>query len=154
MTFITKLQVCQACVLSTLQYGSESWTTDARQENCLESFPFCCLCRILGITWQDKVTNTAVLERACSHCLHRLLGQRKLRWLGHVHHMGDGRIPKYVLYGELAAGHCRAGRPALHFEDVCERHLKLADIEPGSWEQIADDRNAWAECCSKRGEDW
>ena len=49
------------CILNTLLYDSESWTSYARQENRLESFHLRCLHRILGITWQDKVTNTAVL---------------------------------------------------------------------------------------------
>ena len=139
----TKLQVHQACVLSMLLYGSESWTTYARRENRLESFHLRCLRRILGITWQDKVTNTAVLGRADSHSIHLLLCQCRLRWLGHMHRMGDGRIPKDVLHGELATGHHPAGRPALRFKDVCKRDLKLGDIDPGSWEQIADDRSAW-----------
>ena len=142
LTSNTKLQVYQACVLSTLLYGSESWTTYARQENRLVSFHLRCLRRILGITWQDKVPNTAVLGPAGSHSIH-LLCQRRLRWLGHVYRMGNGRIQKGVLYGELATGHHPAGRPALRFKDVCKRDLKLADIDPGSWEQIADDCSTW-----------
>ena len=149
LTSNTKLQVSQTCVLSMLLYGSESWTTYARQENRLESFQLRCLSRILGITWQDKVTNTAVLGRAGSHSIHLLLCQHRLCWLGHVHCMGDGRIPKDVLYGELATVHRPAGRQALRFKDVCKRDLKLADIDPGSWEQIADDRSAWRSAVRK-----
>ena len=149
LTSSTKLQVYHACILSVLLYGSESWTTYARQENLLESFHLRCLRRILGITWQDKVTNTAVLGRAGSHSIHLLLCQRRLRWLGHMHRMGDGCIPKDVLYGETATGHRPAGCPALHFKDVCKRDLKLADIDPGSWEQRADDRSAWQSAVRK-----
>ena len=43
LTLNTKLKVYQACVLSSLLYGSESWTTYARQENRLESFHIRCL---------------------------------------------------------------------------------------------------------------
>ena len=149
LTSNTKLQVYQACVLSTLLYGCESWTTYARQENRLESFHLHCLRCILGITWQDKVTNTAVLGHAGSHSIHLLLCHRRLRWLGHVHRMGDGRIPKDVLYGQLATGHRPAGHPALRFKDVCKHDLKLADIDPGSWEQIADYRSAWRSAVRK-----
>ena len=53
LTSNTKLQVYQACILSTLLYGSESWTTYARQGKRLGSFQLRCLNRILGITWQD-----------------------------------------------------------------------------------------------------
>ena len=34
--------------------------------------------------------------------LFALLPQRRLRWLGHVRRMKDGRIPKDTLYGDLA----------------------------------------------------
>ena len=149
LTSNTKLQVYQACILSPLLYGSESWTTYARQENRLESFHLRCLCRILGIIWQDKVTITVVLGRAASHSIHLLLCQCRLRWLGHVHCMGNGPILKDVLYGDLATGHHPAGRLALRFKDVCKRDLKLADIDPGTWEQIAGDRSAWRSAVRK-----
>ena len=117
LTLNTKLKVYQACVLSTLLYGSESCTTYARQENRLESFHLRCLRRIMGIRWQDIVTNTAVLEKAGSLSMHLMLCQRRLRWLGHVHRMEDGRIPKDLLCGQLASGCRPVGRPALRYKD-------------------------------------
>ena len=63
-----------------------------------------CLRRILGITWQDKVTNNVVLEKAGIPSLYTLLKQRRMRCLGHVTWMKDDRIPKDLLYGELATG--------------------------------------------------
>ena len=134
LTTNTKLKVYQACVLSTLLYGSESWSTYARQENRLENFHLRCLRHILGITWQDKITKAAVLEQAGSLSMHLMLCQRRLRWLGHVHRMEDGRIPKNVLYGELALARRPVSRPGLRYKDVCKRDLKLTDINTGSWE--------------------
>ena len=55
-------------------------------------------------TWTDKVTNNIVLERAGVPTIFTLLRQRKLRWLGHVRRMSDGRISKDLLYGELDHG--------------------------------------------------
>ena len=60
----TKVNVYKACVISTLLYGSESWTMHADQEKRLNVFHMCCLRRILGITWQDKVANKVMLEKA------------------------------------------------------------------------------------------
>ena len=152
LTLNTKLKVYQACVLSSLPYGSESWTTYARQENRLESFHIRCLRRILGITWQDRVTNTAVLEKAGSLSMHLMLCQRRLRWLGHVHRMDDGRIPRDVMYGELASGRRPTGRPAVRFKDVCKRDLKLTGIDPYTWESLADDRSGWRHAVRESGE--
>ena len=64
LTFNTRLKLYQPSVFRTLLYGSESWTTYARQENRLKSFHLRSLRRIMGIRWQDRVTNRAVLEKA------------------------------------------------------------------------------------------
>ena len=60
----TKMAVYNACVISTLLYGSETWTTYAGQERRLNSFHLRSIRCILGISWQDKVTNADVLSRA------------------------------------------------------------------------------------------
>ena len=73
----TKTQVYQACVLSTLLYSSEAWTTYAKQESRLEVFHLRCLRRILGVTWEDKVTNDTVLEKTGLLSIHLLLCQRR-----------------------------------------------------------------------------
>ncbi|KAI2644494.1 hypothetical protein H4Q32_028042 [Labeo rohita] len=113
LTEKTRLCVYQACILSTLLYGSETWTTYARHERKLNSFHMRCLRRILQIKWQDRVPNTEVLERANMSTLHAVLSERRLRWLGHVKRMDAGRIPKDLLYGELVEGQSQADdRPA------------------------------------------
>ena len=50
----TKMAVYNACVISTLMYGSETWTTYAGQERRLNTFHLRSIRRILGICWQDK----------------------------------------------------------------------------------------------------
>ncbi|PFX17198.1 Craniofacial development protein 2 [Stylophora pistillata] len=139
----TKLQVYQSCVLSTLLYRSESWPTYARREKRLNGFHLRCLRRLLQIKWQDRVPNTEVLGRADMPSIPTLLIQRRLRWLGHVHRMDPGRLPRQVLYGELREGVRRTGRPLLRFKDVCKRDLQLTEINPNTWEILAPDRNAW-----------
>ena len=80
--------------------------------------------RILGICWQDKVTNADVLSRAGLPIMYALLRQHRLLWLGHVRRMEDGRIPNDILYGELALGRRTIGRPHLRYKDVCVRDMK------------------------------
>jgi len=91
------------CVLSTLLYGSEAWTLYSSQEHRLNAFNLRCLSRMLGITWQDHVTNIDVLAKAGMPSMYAILTQRRLHWLGHVIRTDDGRIPKrYAVWG---AGH-------------------------------------------------
>lgn len=58
LTVKTKMAVYNACTLGTLHalYDRETWTTYARQEKRLNIFHLGRACRILGISWQDKVT--------------------------------------------------------------------------------------------------
>jgi len=57
----TKVAVYQAVVITTLLYGCETWTLYQRSIRRLDQFHLCCLCKIPGIKWQDRVTNTDVL---------------------------------------------------------------------------------------------
>ena len=124
LTIKTKTQVYQACVLSTLLYGSESWTLYTQQERRLNTSPLRCLRRILGISWQDHIPNTEVLAKAGPLSMYVLLTKKRLRWLGHVTSTQDGRLPKDILYGELATGSRPTGRPTLRYKDVLKRDLK------------------------------
>ncbi|KAI8510866.1 hypothetical protein Bbelb_117820 [Branchiostoma belcheri] len=143
LTTNTKLVVYKACILSTLLYGSEAWTLYSHQERRLNAFHMRCLRRILGISWQDRVPNKDVLAQAGMTSMYALLSQRRLRWLGHVSRMDDGRIPKDVLYGELATGARPAGRPVLRYKDVLKRDMKAGGIDQTSWETVAADRSRW-----------
>ena len=119
-----------ACVISTLLYGGETWTIlYARQESRFNTFHLRSIRRILGIYWLDKLTNADVLYRAGLPRMYTLLRQRRLRWLGHVRRMENGRIPKDILYGELALGRRTTGHPHLRYIDVCVRDMKAVDID-------------------------
>ena len=72
LTVKTKTVVYNACVVSTLMYGSETWTIYTRQEKRLNSFHLRSIRPIFGISWQDSVSNTEVLPeptfQACIPC--------------------------------------------------------------------------------------
>ena len=60
--------------------------------------------------------------------------------LARVVRMDDGRIPKDLLFGELATGKRPTGGPALSYKDVCKRDLKVGHFHP---ETTAVDRKCW-----------
>ena len=72
-----------------------------------------------------------------------LLTQRHLHWPGHVSCMQDSQIPKDVLYSELATGSRPAGRPVLHFKDICKQDLKGGSIVSAGWKAVAADHISW-----------
>ena len=137
------MAVYRACIISTLLYGSESWATYTTQERKLNTFHMRCLKRILGIKWDQFVTNTTVLEKCGMQTIFYMISERRLRWLGHVSRMSDGRIPKDILYGELAEGTRARGRPNLRFKDVCKRDMKAGNMDPDNLGEHTKDRNVW-----------
>lgn len=143
LTLKTKIQIYRACVLSTLLYSSETWTPYSGHVRRLNVFHLRCLRKLMGIRWQDKITNTEVLKRADLPSIMGTLSIRRLRWLGHVRRMDSSRIPKQVLFGELSEGRRHRGRPMLRYKDVCKTSMKDFCISTEKWEKLAEDRTQW-----------
>ena len=147
MTLATKLKVYKAVVITTLLYACETWTVYRRHEpRKLQHFHTTSLRRILNIRWQDKVPDTEVLERANLPSIYTLLQKCQLRWAGHVYRMPDHRIPKQLLYGELASGKRSVGGQRKRFKDSLKTSLKAMNIDWESWESReshALDRPHW-----------
>ena len=55
--------------------------------------------------------------------------------------MKDGRIPKDILYDELASGARSVGRPLLRYRDVIKRDM--SELNLSNWESLAADRAKW-----------
>ncbi|XP_063620689.1 uncharacterized protein LOC134793093 [Cydia splendana] len=143
LTIRTKMIVYETCVLSTLLYGAETWTSYANQERRLNTFHMRCLRSILNITWKDRVTNERVLEIAQLPSITALLKQRRLRWLGHVQRMDSTRLPSQIMLSQIAFKKRRIGRPLLRFKDCAKRDMVAFDIDRDTWEELASDRDGW-----------
>ena len=104
---------------------------------------------IMGIKWQDKITNQEVLDRANLTSIESLLLKAQLRWAGHVIRMEDHRIPRQLMYGELQKGSRKRGRPKLRFKDTLKRNLSWCKIQPRELESSAAVRSSWRTTISK-----
>ena len=82
-----------------------------------------------------------------------LLSKHHLRWLGHVHHRNDGRIPKEVLYRQLTTGVRKVNSPALQFTDACKCNLKASEIDPNNWDDPASERACWRRTAKRRNQE-
>lgn len=138
-----KIKVYEACILSILLYGSETWCTYHRHEHRLNTFHFRCLRSIIGITWKDHVPNSAILSTTKSTDLYTMLRTRRLRWAGHTYRMDENRLPKAILYGEIADARRPVGWPKLRYKDVLKRDLQAFGFPSATWETLAGDRAMW-----------
>lgn len=139
----TKLKVYNAVVLPSLLYGCETWTLYRRHIKKLEYFHMRALRSILGISWQDHITNLEVLEHANSTSIESMLIRAQLRWVGHVIRMEDFRMPRRLMYGELQLGKRNQGRPKLRYKDTVKANIQWCHIKPRELEECAMDRPEW-----------
>ncbi|XP_076049342.1 uncharacterized protein LOC143030020 [Oratosquilla oratoria] len=135
LTMHTKIMVFRSVVLSTLLYVCETWTLYKRDVKRLESF--------LHIHWMDCITNNEVLSRAALPSVEATILQHRLRWVGHVGQMEPSRLPKIILFGELAHGKRPRGAPKRRYKDQLKLSLTQAGIPPTDWEDMAQDRSVW-----------
>ena len=120
----TKVQVYTAVCLSALLYGSETWVLYRYHIKKLEAFHIRSLQRIMNVSWRDKIPHVIILQRTNTTSVEAMLIQRQLRWTGHVNRMNNARIPKAMLYGELAEGQRRRVGPKKRFKDQLKVNLK------------------------------
>ena len=113
-----ELKVYNAVVLSSLLYGCETWTLHRRHVKKLENFHMRVLRSILGISWQDHITNLEVLERANSTSIETVLIKAQLQWVGYVIRMEEFRMPRRLMYGKLQLGKRNQGRPKLRYKET------------------------------------
>ena len=143
----TKVNVYQAAVISTLLYGSESWTLYRRHIRKLNGFHMRCLRRILHLKWQDRVPDTEVLERCNIQGIEAMLMRSQFRWSGHVLRMADNRIPKQLLYGQLANAKRNPGGQRKRYKDQLKANFRACGMDYQNWEALAMNRDSWRRLC-------
>jgi hypothetical protein len=72
----------------------------------------------------------------------RVVKSRRMRWAGHVAHMGEGRGVYRFLVG-MPEGMRPLGRPRRRWEDNIEMDLQEMGGSCGDWMELAQDRDGW-----------
>ena len=86
----------------------------------------CSLRTILNIKRQDHVSNLQVIDMAESTSIEAMVLKSRLRWVGHVILMEDSRLPKQLMFGKLASGERKRGRPLKRFKDFVKANINHA----------------------------
>ena len=104
VSLYTKISIYNTSVLSALLYGCETWMIYKHQLKKLERFHQRCLRHILRIKWTVPTPDTEILERCKLMSVEAIITRQSLRWSGHLVRMGESRIPKQLVYGDLSLG--------------------------------------------------
>jgi len=117
-----KIKIYRTIILPVVLYGCETWSLTLREERRLRIFENRVLRRIFG-SKRDEVTgewgklhNEELNDLYCSPRIVRVIKSRRMRWAGHVAHMGKGRGVYRILVGK-PEGKKPLGRPRRRRED-------------------------------------
>jgi len=94
LSLSTKLRIYQTCILPIALYGSESWTLLFTDSKRLQAFHMRCQRRILGVKWQDRVTNVSVAKSTGLPQVADIINTRRTALFGHVVRLAD-RTPAH-----------------------------------------------------------
>jgi hypothetical protein len=72
----------------------------------------------------------------------RVVKSRRMRWSGHVVHMGEGRVVHRVLVGK-PEGKRPLGRPRRRWEDNIKMYLQEVGGSCRDWMELTHDRDRW-----------
>ena len=154
ISFQTKMQIYSSVVLSKVLYGCESWTCTAGEYARLNTFHNKNLRALLGLR-RCEIKNNELYKKTGSCPLEAYVRKYRLRWAGHVRRMGPDRLPKMVLFGELAEGRRGRGRPKTNWMDCLEEDwtqvwmAKKDWVPPFSrWVKEAEQRLGWQKLIS------
>jgi hypothetical protein len=132
-----KIKIYKTVILPVVLYGCETWSLTLREENRQRVFENRVLRRIFGPKREEdgswrKLHNDELHSLYSSPNIVRVIKSRRMRWAGHVAHMGEGRGAYRVLVGRPEDKR-PLGRPRRRWEDNIKIDLREIGIDGSNW---------------------
>jgi hypothetical protein len=120
-------------------YGCETWSLTLREEHRLRVFENRVLRRIFGPKKEEDGSWRKLHNDELHSLYSSLIKSRRLRWVRHVAHIGEGSGVYRVLVGS-PEGKRPLGRPRRRGEDNIKMGLREICIDGANWIRLAQDR--------------
>ncbi|KAJ4439207.1 hypothetical protein ANN_07326 [Periplaneta americana] len=143
-----KVRIYKTVILPVVLYGCETWTLTLREEHRLRVFENKVLRKIFGAKRDEVTGEWRKLHNAELHALYsspdiiRNIKSRRLRWAGHIAHMGESRNAYRVLVGR-PEGKIPLGKQRRRWEDNIKMDLREVRYDNRDWINLAQDRDQW-----------
>jgi hypothetical protein len=123
LTKYLKIKIYRTIILPVVVYGCETWSLTLKEERRLRVFENMVLGRISGpkrdeVTGEwKKIHNVELNDLHSSTSTVRVIKLKRMRWAGHVVHMGERRGVYRVLVGK-PEGKRRRWRPGVNAKKI------------------------------------
>ena len=109
-----------------------------------------CIRTILGVTryqqWNERLTSQRLSHKfGMQHSISDIILEQCLRWLGHVGHMDEKRLPNRLLFGEHNIKRPCQGTKK-RWKDVLKMDLQVIGVYD-RWYELCQDRKVWFHMC-------
>jgi hypothetical protein len=133
-------------ILPVVLYGCETWSLSLGEEHRLRVSENRVLRKIFGREREEdgswrKLHNDELHSQYSSPNIVRVIKSRRMRWVGHLARMGEGKVfTGFWLGGPKVRPQ---GRPRRRWEDNIKMDLREIGIDGANWIRLAQDRIQW-----------
>ena len=125
------------CVIPTMTYGAETWTTTKQLEQKLMTAQRAMERRMLNITIRDKIRNSEIRKQTQVKDVIVKIKEAKWRWAGHLMRRDDNRWTKRLTEWQPRVGRRSRGRQKCRWRD------DITTYKGSTWTRLAQDRKLW-----------
>ena len=149
LSLATKLRIYTTCVLAVGLHGAETWTLLKEDLRRLQAFHMTCQRRILGVRWNDFVTNRAVADSTNLPSILSTIAARLHSFFGHIRRLSANTLAHKALklavdsksgYIPQHDWNRPAGRPRTTWMSQIVRDTRLTAADASAF---VDDRSTW-----------
>jgi hypothetical protein len=143
-----KVKIYKTIILPVVLHGCETWSLTLREEHRLSVFENRVQRRMSGPKRDEEMAEWRKLHNGELHDLYtspgiiRQIKTRRMRWMGHVVCMGEGRNVYRVLVGK-PKGKRPFERPRCRWEDGIKMDLRETGWGDMEWIHLTQDRDRW-----------
>jgi len=137
--FVSTHQSCYPQHCMHVKNGSQ-WRVSATPQGV---FHCRCIRKILGLSWQDRVTNDELMRRSGMEALSEIVQTRRLRLAGHVLRLPDVRPACVAMTWIPESGRRTRGRPQKTWWTLFKEDLHRMNITLHGARRAANDRHRW-----------
>ena len=128
-------RVYNQCILTTMTYGAETWTTTNELNNKLITTQRAMERKMVHLTIRDKVNHNKIREKTKVKDIIEKIKETKWRWAGHVLRVQDNRWTRRLTEWQPRTGKRKRGRQKKRWRDDITAHMGTA-----TWTRVARER--------------